>query len=620
MFKRIYFVVQGLHEKSDSIGFDCVFQFQTVLQNLGAKAEVRLFAQNYAAERYPGILIEPIESLYAQIANLEDTIIIYHFCDGWAEFKRHILGFRGKLVVRWHNNTPPWFFTKYSLTSVERSIRGFREIIGFGNLMSADFWCNSEFSVQQLHSLGVNTQRARVVYPASIYLDKNIDVKSSDQRPLRADKPSILFVSRVTAHKGHINVLFTAAYLKEILKSPVLVDFPGRPDRSGPGYLSELRNLANRLGIDMNLAGEVSNEALNRMYENASVYCCLSEHEGFGLPVYEAMRKGVPVVGWANTALAEPLQNHPLCNSELDLKYFAAATAAALDPAVRHYVINWQRDNVLCDYTSEKLKSQMFEGLSISQDRRSAAKRDINSLESMEMLISNTVRKYRQALISSEFDLLELDRPVEIRNNFVTRYDVESYQVLLQLGGSIEYPENGKILMPPDRFSYSQRDVMRVSAKEVCCSLQNSSNPLIWGPFIRISPGRYTVLFDISWMVEELRNDASFVFEVVANEAVISRYKVAAEARSYSGKIAVVFSYRRSSGPLEFRISTSKGLSGELIFRGAEISEKLLIVKVVSRSARKMVQNLENGTLAIWKHPFSASKRKKFRKQRRSAG
>ena len=46
----------------------------------------------------------------------------------------------------------------------------------------------------------------------------------------------------------------------------------------------------------MRITGEVSDAALAAHFDAADVYVSLSVHEGFGVPLLEAMAAGVPVV------------------------------------------------------------------------------------------------------------------------------------------------------------------------------------------------------------------------------------------------------------------------------------------------------------------------------------
>ena len=63
------------------------------------------------------------------------------------------------------------------------------------------------------------------------------------------------------------------------------------------------------LGLDeaVVFAGCMADSELKSLYQAGTVYCCMSEHEGFCLPVVEAMHFGLPVVAYASSALPETI-------------------------------------------------------------------------------------------------------------------------------------------------------------------------------------------------------------------------------------------------------------------------------------------------------------------------
>ncbi|HVM39234.1 MAG TPA: glycosyltransferase, partial [Acidimicrobiia bacterium] len=72
-----------------------------------------------------------------------------------------------------------------------------------------------------------------------------------------------------------------------------------------PRYLRALHELATRLGLGdaVQFAGSVSHAALAAHYAAADVFVCLSEHEGFCIPLLEAMHHDLPVVAFAAAAV-----------------------------------------------------------------------------------------------------------------------------------------------------------------------------------------------------------------------------------------------------------------------------------------------------------------------------
>ncbi|HEY3107177.1 MAG TPA: glycosyltransferase, partial [Chloroflexota bacterium] len=80
----------------------------------------------------------------------------------------------------------------------------------------------------------------------------------------------------------------------------------GSHDERGP-YMAGLRWLVRRLGLGeaVTFTGQVSNEQRGAYYRGCRVYVTMSEHEGFCVPVVEAMHLGQPVVAFASSAVPE---------------------------------------------------------------------------------------------------------------------------------------------------------------------------------------------------------------------------------------------------------------------------------------------------------------------------
>jgi glycosyltransferase involved in cell wall biosynthesis len=78
---------------------------------------------------------------------------------------------------------------------------------------------------------------------------------------------------------------------------------PGYPTT----YEQELRRRTAELGMtdDVRLRGWIEPEELEGLYDAAACLVCPSLHEGFGLPVLEAMARGVPVACSGRGALGE---------------------------------------------------------------------------------------------------------------------------------------------------------------------------------------------------------------------------------------------------------------------------------------------------------------------------
>ena len=96
---------------------------------------------------------------------------------------------------------------------------------------------------------------------------------------------------------------------------------------SSDAYVRVVRGLADRLGVGgaVEFAGSVSQEALTAYYRSADVFVCLSDHEGFCVPLLEAMWHEVPVVAFGSSAVPETLGSGGVCLPEKSAGVVASA-------------------------------------------------------------------------------------------------------------------------------------------------------------------------------------------------------------------------------------------------------------------------------------------------------
>jgi len=122
-------------------------------------------------------------------------------------------------------------------------------------------------------------------------------------------RPVLLYVGRMAANKRIIDLVRALPLIQ--------AQHPGTKllmvgDNTTPPYDVLVRNAqkeAEELGVgdDVIFTGPYSHDQLHRLYNSSDVYVTSSLHEGFCIPVIEAMACGVPVVGTHTTALPETI-------------------------------------------------------------------------------------------------------------------------------------------------------------------------------------------------------------------------------------------------------------------------------------------------------------------------
>jgi glycosyltransferase involved in cell wall biosynthesis len=117
-------------------------------------------------------------------------------------------------------------------------------------------------------------------------------------------RPVVLCVAAKRAHKNLHGLIAALALLARRPQSPpVQLVLPGSPNE----YERELRAQAQELGVEasVHFPGWVSDPELAELYAGAACFVLPSFQEGFGLPVLEAMARGVPVACSDIPALTE---------------------------------------------------------------------------------------------------------------------------------------------------------------------------------------------------------------------------------------------------------------------------------------------------------------------------
>jgi glycosyltransferase involved in cell wall biosynthesis len=183
----------------------------------------------------------------------------------------------------------------------------------------------SDAAKRDLHeTLGLNPDKIDVT-PLGVSVDERVEPTPESELRTRlglGDAPLVLCVAQKREHKNLTALIRALAQLAD--RSARLV-LPG----SATPHEQELRALAAALDVsDRVLFPEWVSEAdLEGLYRTASCFVLPSFVEGFGLPVLEAMRRGVPVACSAGTALEEVAGDAALLFDPHD----TAALATAID-------------------------------------------------------------------------------------------------------------------------------------------------------------------------------------------------------------------------------------------------------------------------------------------------
>lgn len=288
-------------------------------------------AHAYAIEAKPGVDAWSYRRLF-RVAKADDLVIL-HFSMGHEVFDQ-LVKVPGRKVLVYHNVTPPEFFAGVNPHAAAFAELGRRQLASLADRVDLAVGV-SEYNRRELEAAGFE-------HTATVPI--LIDWASYDAEPDRgvlagAGTPGtrLLFVGRISPNKRQDELIRMLAYYRRCIDPAARLLLVGSY-RDQRQYQARLGALARGLGLTdaVVFAGSVTFAQLIAYYRTATVFVSLSEHEGFGVPLLEAMRFRLPVVAYAAAAVPETVGDAAVLLPRKDLAEAAEAVGLVAErPALR---------------------------------------------------------------------------------------------------------------------------------------------------------------------------------------------------------------------------------------------------------------------------------------------
>ncbi|MBN1673857.1 MAG: glycosyltransferase family 4 protein [Kiritimatiellae bacterium] len=247
-------------------------------------------------------------------------------------------------AVRYHNITPPSYYSALQPFMAESLARGreqARLLAGKVDVAMAV----SAFNARELEQMGYRDVR---VLPLVLDLDRLRGETDGGILQRFADgRPNVLFVGRCVPNKRLEDLLAAFHYFQRYYACEARLIHVGSYSGMEPYYLA-LRRFARTLELrNVVFAGAVPERELNAYYRCADLFLCMSEHEGFCIPLMESMVHDLPVLAYAAGAVPETLDGAGILLRRKEYDLIAALMHAVLaDARLRGALIERQRRRV----------------------------------------------------------------------------------------------------------------------------------------------------------------------------------------------------------------------------------------------------------------------------------
>lgn len=283
----------------------------------------------------------------------EDDIILYHLSTG-SKLNYSLENYKCRKMMVYHNITPPAFFDGYNMPAMSNArygLDGMRHLADKFNYCTAD----SDFNKQDLIDAGYKCpiDVRPILIPFEDYKkkpDSNIIRKFSD------DWTNIIFVGRIAPNKKQQDVISAFCYYKKNINPKSRLIFVGSYNGM-ERYYNRLLNYVKALELDdVIFTGHIKFPEILAYYRIADVFLCMSEHEGFCVPLVEAMYFDVPIIAYKSCAVPYTLGGSGiLTDSKNPVEIALIIDRLVNDKSLRDFVTDKQRKR-LEDFSYDKIK------------------------------------------------------------------------------------------------------------------------------------------------------------------------------------------------------------------------------------------------------------------------
>lgn len=269
-----------------------------------------------------------------------DRPLVFHASIGSWPIHRALTDDEDRLILVYHNISPPEYYVDFSSEVADDLIRGRWELERLRDRVEIAV-ADSEYNADELRALGYEDVQVVAPTPDVDRLNRVIpDPLMLDEISTWGPGPLVLCVAQQLPHKRIERVLAAMAVLQQEFLPTSRLAVVG-VDRF-PKYATALRAMAKTVGLHQpHFMGRVSDPELSALYLRARAFLTLSEHEGFCVPVVEAMATGVPVVASSRAAIPSTMGDAGILIDDPDDPVLVAGVLDRVltDPTLRRVLL-----------------------------------------------------------------------------------------------------------------------------------------------------------------------------------------------------------------------------------------------------------------------------------------
>jgi glycosyltransferase involved in cell wall biosynthesis len=346
---RIHQLVPALHQ-GDAIG-DSAIMIRNYLRSRGHDSCI------YAYDIDEGVANEAIGFRKEQPEMQSGDILILHFAlpSGMTDFLKRS---KAKKAIIYHNITPAYYWLPYDRSLIHLAVAAreqLRDLAAHVDVAAGD----SEYNRQELEQL---RYRSTSVLPIFVDQSRYKNLPSTFvTRTIQDGLYNFLCVGRIAPNKKLEDVIRLYYFYKRFYTPLARLIFTGKTSVV-PAYYGALKGLTMRYGLmpeDVIFTGHVDWSELVAYYQSAHVLVSMSEHEGFCVPLVEAMICDTPILAYRAGAIPYTLGTSGIQFDRKDYPELAGiAHRLREDAQFREWILAGQRKQLQC-YNLEQIEQSI---------------------------------------------------------------------------------------------------------------------------------------------------------------------------------------------------------------------------------------------------------------------
>lgn len=322
-------------ERGDAIGNHAI-AIREFLRSHGHTSEI------FASRWGKGMRAECRHYSEFPLCSSPENVVIYHFGVS-SPMTPFFLKAPDRKAIIYHNITPERFYKGINDEVYYILKKGRRELSSLANKIDLAM-ADSEYNRRELVDMGFEN-----THTVPLLLDFDRYDVPPDESIIRkyGSGTNIIFVGRITPNKKQEDLIRIFSIYRKYINPQSRLFIVGSA-RQGPEYTGILQKLVGSLAVeDVHFMGAVSQAQLNAYYKSADLFLCMSEHEGFCIPLLESMHFGVPIIAYDSTAVTGTMDSSGILVSKKVLGPIAEMIGVIIkDENIKERIIRGQRERL----------------------------------------------------------------------------------------------------------------------------------------------------------------------------------------------------------------------------------------------------------------------------------